>query len=338
MLSRTRGVELLSIMKADTYSNILALVDDYHYLHGCDDTFGAAQESTMSNIRADLTHIMEVRALRLSDEASSLPPTHFLLLTSLSAVSSIAFVTASLAVVKDLNDPPEEARLLFAGLMALYILFFNFCRDLNGPFQGVYQIKRSNAVSHLLQTKWLIVNQLGNKINFGEFEEVPPDATPADEELSFLDRIKSFFSDTEHEQIAQVELDTMETLVNELQEHNERASEETTLVQTKENNYALAGEDNLSSTISDTEDLLDEIKQTIKSDLAQSEDMAYAPESTEPNGNASQHGLNGLRDDHKLGLDEQPNKAKETQPEESTGAGRQFDYASYFRSTSGFAS
>ena len=78
MLSRTRGLELLSIMKADTYSNILALVDDYHYLHGCDDSFNAAQESTMGNIRADLTHIMEVRALRLSDEASSLPPTHFL--------------------------------------------------------------------------------------------------------------------------------------------------------------------------------------------------------------------------------------------------------------------
>lgn len=62
---------------------------------------------------------MEVRALRLSDEASSLPPTHFLLLTSLSTVSSIAFVTASLAVVDDLDNPPEEARLLFAGLAAL---------------------------------------------------------------------------------------------------------------------------------------------------------------------------------------------------------------------------
>lgn len=225
MLARTRGVELLSIMKADTYSNILALVDDYHYIHGCDDDFGPAQESTMGNIRADLQHIMEVRALRLSDEASSLPPTHFLLLTSLSAVSSIAFVTASLAVVDDLNDPPEEARLLFAGLAALYVLFFNFCKDLNGPFQGVYQIKRSNAVSHLLQTKWLIVNQLGDSINFGEFgDDKSPPVRNEDGvfNTSILDKVKQFFSggNAEPEEIAQVEANTMATLVKELSDHN----------------------------------------------------------------------------------------------------------------------
>jgi hypothetical protein len=128
LVSRTRGVELLSIMKADTYSNILALVDDYHYFHGSDDDFSAAQESTLSMLRSELTQITEVRALRLSDEASSLPPTHFLLISSLSFVSAVAYVTASLAVVDDLNHPPQEASLLFAGLMALYILFFNFCR------------------------------------------------------------------------------------------------------------------------------------------------------------------------------------------------------------------
>ena len=64
------------------------------------------------------------------------------------------------------RHPPQEASLLFAGLLALYILFFNFCRDLNGPFNGVYQIKRSNAASHLLQTKWLIVNSLGDSVDF----------------------------------------------------------------------------------------------------------------------------------------------------------------------------
>ena len=57
----------------------------------------------------------------------------------------VAYVTASLKVVDDLMHPPQEATLLFSGLLALYILFFNFCRDLNGPFQGVYQIKRSNV-------------------------------------------------------------------------------------------------------------------------------------------------------------------------------------------------
>ena len=52
-------------------------------------------------LRGEIGQLMEVRALRLSDEASSLPPTHFLLITSLSFVSIVAYVTASLKVVED---------------------------------------------------------------------------------------------------------------------------------------------------------------------------------------------------------------------------------------------
>lgn len=166
MFSRTRGTELLSIMRADTYSSILSLVDDYHYLHGRSRKFTASHESITRKLRSELCHIMEVRAQRLSDEASSLPPTHFTLITSLSFVSIVAYVTASLAVVDDAGSPPQEASLLFAGLFSLYYLFFNFCRDLNEPFKGVYQIKRSNAVSHLMQTKWLIVSELGDSVTF----------------------------------------------------------------------------------------------------------------------------------------------------------------------------
>lgn len=166
IISRTRGVELLSIMKADTYSNLLNIVDDYHYLHGADDDYSAQEESLTSMLRGEIAQLMETRALRLSDEASSLPPTHFLLITSLSFVSIVAYVTASYKVIEDIWHPPQEASLLFAGLLSLYILFFNFCKDLNGPFAGVYQIKRSNAISHLMQVKWLIVNQFGDDIDF----------------------------------------------------------------------------------------------------------------------------------------------------------------------------
>lgn len=52
-----------------------------------------------------------------------------------------------------------EARTVFAGLFAIYVLFFNFCNDMNDPFDGVYQIKRSSAASYLLQIKWLVANQ-----------------------------------------------------------------------------------------------------------------------------------------------------------------------------------
>ncbi|KAL7490764.1 hypothetical protein ACHAWT_000667, partial [Skeletonema menzelii] len=215
MLSRTRGLELLSVMKADTYANLLAIVDDYHYLNGCNDDFSARKESICGMLRGELQQITETRALRLSDEASSLPPTHFLLITSLSFVSIVAYVTASLEVVEDLNNPPEEASLLFAGLLALYVLFFNFCKDLNGPFAGVYQIKRSNAASHLLQTKWLIVSQLGDKVSFGVNYDEEPQSN--DEEESLMDKIKGFFSGSKSEVVNTVESNAMQILDTELQ-------------------------------------------------------------------------------------------------------------------------
>jgi hypothetical protein len=217
LISRTRGVELLSIMKADTYANLLAVVDDYHYLNGCNDDFTPRQESLCGMLRAELQQITETRALRLSDEASSLPPTHFLLITSLSFVSIVAYVTASLGVVEDLNNPPQEASLLFSGLLALYILFFNFCKDLNSPFMGVYQIKRSNAASHLLQTKWLIVNQLGDEVSFEANYEDEPQPKEKEEDKSSLDKIKSFFSGSKTEVVSTVEANAMRILDTELQ-------------------------------------------------------------------------------------------------------------------------
>ena len=57
--------------------------------------------------------------------------------------------------------------MVFAGLTAIYVLFFNFSKDMNDPFDGVYQIKRSSAASYLLQIKWLVANQpWGKDIRF----------------------------------------------------------------------------------------------------------------------------------------------------------------------------
>ena len=111
LLFRTRGVELLSIMKSDTYSNLLAPLDDYHYIHGCEPTFSLRKESVTNMLRTELSQIMEARALRLSDEASALPPAHFTVLTSMTITSLIAYVTVSLAVINDAGTPPQEASL-----------------------------------------------------------------------------------------------------------------------------------------------------------------------------------------------------------------------------------
>lgn len=81
------------------------------------------------------------------------------MLITLTALSLIGFTAATLTITDADGNPPLESRMVFAGLSAVYVLFFNFCKDMNDPFDGVYQIKRSSAASYLLQIKWLIANQ-----------------------------------------------------------------------------------------------------------------------------------------------------------------------------------
>jgi len=118
-------------------------------------------------LRSEIPALMEARAKRLSDEASALPPTHFLFLLILTLLSLAGFTAATLTITDADGKPPLESRMVFAGLTAVYVLFFNFCKDMNDPFDGVYQIKRSSAASYLLQIKWLIANQpFGADIRF----------------------------------------------------------------------------------------------------------------------------------------------------------------------------
>lgn len=82
-------------------------------------------------------------------------------------MSLIGFTAATLTITDADGNPPLESRMVFAGLSAVYVLFFNFCNDMNDPFDGVYQIKRSSAASYLLQIKWLIASQpFGSDIKF----------------------------------------------------------------------------------------------------------------------------------------------------------------------------
>lgn len=96
------------------------------------------------------------------------------MLTLLTALSLIGFTAATLTITDDDGNVPLESRMVFAGLSAVYVLFFNFCKDMNDPFDGVYQIKRSSAASYLLQIKWLIANQpFGKDIKFDTRGLVP---------------------------------------------------------------------------------------------------------------------------------------------------------------------
>jgi len=161
---RERGSEMLNIMRADPYARLLSVVDHYQRDKK---SFTPQEEALIDGLRGEIPALMEARAKRLSDEASALPPTHFLVLLVLTALSLVGFTAATLTITDADGKPPLETRLCFAGLSAVYVLFFNFCKDMNDPFDGVYQIKRSSAASYLLQIKWLIANQpFGKDIKF----------------------------------------------------------------------------------------------------------------------------------------------------------------------------
>ena len=69
-------------------------------------------------------------------------------------------------LITGVASPSFESNVLFAVLTGVYTLFFNFSRDLNSPFAGVYQIRRSQTASYLIKTKRVIV-AAGINVDFG---------------------------------------------------------------------------------------------------------------------------------------------------------------------------
>jgi len=65
---------------------------------------------------------------------TNIQKTHFLVLLLLTALSLIGFTAATLTITDADGNVPLESRMVFAGLSAVYVLFFNFCKDMNDPF------------------------------------------------------------------------------------------------------------------------------------------------------------------------------------------------------------
>ena len=71
---RSRGSEMLNIMRSDPYARLLSLIDHYQR----DRTvFTPHEEALIDGLRSEIPGLMEARAKRLSDEASALPPVSF---------------------------------------------------------------------------------------------------------------------------------------------------------------------------------------------------------------------------------------------------------------------
>lgn len=174
LVRSSRGAELMLLMYSDPYARMLELVDLHEdELYNQEFGYDGRRSSLIGNCRETIKELYRVRANRLSDESLALPPTHFLILYILTFLILLGYTVSIIPTLDASGDPSSESCLLFAVLSTVYILFYNFATDLNGPFDGVYQIRRSCVASHLLQLKYFIVNHplLRGEIDFEEAEE-----------------------------------------------------------------------------------------------------------------------------------------------------------------------
>ncbi len=110
---------MLSIMRSDPYARLLSIVDLYQRDK---ESFTPQQEALIDRLRAEIPSLMEARAKRLSDEASALPLTHFIVLLVLTTLSLLSFTAATLTITDADGNPPLESRMVFAALSAVYVL------------------------------------------------------------------------------------------------------------------------------------------------------------------------------------------------------------------------
>jgi hypothetical protein len=176
LVRSSRGEELMLLMYSDPYARMLDLIDSREDELFLERGSLGSSANRLASCRDILRDLNRFRANRLSDEALALPPTHFLILNSLTLLILLGYTISILPTVDyHTGQPSFESSVLFGVLSTVYVLFYNFASDLNNPFRGVYQIRRSCAASHLLEAKWLIANHplLRGEVDFEEVMEEP---------------------------------------------------------------------------------------------------------------------------------------------------------------------
>lgn len=166
----SRGTELMMLMYNDPYARMLEL------LGRKEREFIETQKKpaeAFNHCRDSIRDLYQIRARRLSDEALALPQNHFLILTSLTGLILLGYTIEIVMQSSFEAMPLNDSSLVFGLLCSVYMLFYNFANDLNDPFGGIYQVRRSATASHLLQIKWLIVNHpmLSGEVHFNTLLE-----------------------------------------------------------------------------------------------------------------------------------------------------------------------
>lgn len=212
LVRESRGREIMRVIYSDPYARILRLVKDrdeagnldsvriillisekchnetqtsstIHMIAACCQCppLTCFKQSLLADVRKAVNELFAIRSVRMSDEALGLTPTHFDVMTFLAGLLLVGFALGTVAT-SPTGMPSGIARVLFSVLVVCYTIFYEMAYDLNRPFDGVYQIRRSGAAMHFLQVKHMITNHptLCGRVDFNldttdeEDEETEP--------------------------------------------------------------------------------------------------------------------------------------------------------------------
>jgi len=166
----SRGRETMGVIYSDPYARLLRLLKDYSNTDACNSLVEDAY--LLADLHGNVGRLYQTRIDRLTIESLALAPTHFDVMTFLSGLLLTGFALGTLATASEAGVPSETARVLFAALVVCYTIFYEMAFDLNRPFDGIYQLRRSGAAMHLLQIKQIITTHPVVKGRV-DFEAVP---------------------------------------------------------------------------------------------------------------------------------------------------------------------
>lgn len=174
LVFESRGRESVGIIYNDPYARILRLLKDYSNKDGCQDGY------LLSDLHTNVGKLFKLRSDRLTMESLALAPTHFDVMTFLSGLLLAVFALGTVATSSVAGVPSETAQVLFAALVVSYTIFYEMAFDLNRPYDGIYQLRRSGAAMHLLQIKQILTTHPVVKARV-DFEDIPDTTTQVDE-------------------------------------------------------------------------------------------------------------------------------------------------------------
>ena len=177
-----RGRETMGVVYSDPYARLLRLLKDYRNTDACTSLIDDAY--LLSDLHSNVGDLFKRRTDRLTIESLALAPTHFDVMTFLSGLLLVGFALGTLATAAEAGVPSETARVLFAALVVCYTIFYEMAFDLNRPFDGIYQLRRSGAAMHMLQIKQIVTTNpvLKGQVDFDAIQDDDGEVGVCDED------------------------------------------------------------------------------------------------------------------------------------------------------------